>query len=236
MTIADWLMIVSVLLAPLVAVQVQKRLESFREDKARKLNVFKTLMATRAATVSPQHVQALNMIDLEFQGARYRGVTEAWKTYLDHLYHFPKEDEKQQPLWEERRSDLLTKLLIEMGKSLDYTFDEVHVKRGIYLPEAHAKSATEDELIRGGLIKLLYGKANLKMDVTSFPVSEDALKEQKTLREGFLELIDGKRKLGVSVTKAIENTSQQNAADPPISEQLVESAVGSDSVPVNGGR
>jgi hypothetical protein len=47
MRITDWLMIVAVLLAPLVAVQVQKILERYREDRERKLNVFKTLMASR---------------------------------------------------------------------------------------------------------------------------------------------------------------------------------------------
>ncbi|MFA4915514.1 MAG: DUF6680 family protein [Syntrophales bacterium] len=208
MRIADWLMIVAVLLAPLVAVQVQKLLERYREDKTRKLNVFKILMATRAATVSPQHVQALNMIDLEFQGMKYKGVTDAWKTYLDHLYHYPKDDEKQQPIWGERRVDLLAKLLMEMGKSLGYVFDEVHVKRGIYAPEAHAQFETEERLIRGGLVRLLYGDAHLKMDVTSFPVSEEALKEQKDLREGFKELIDGKRKLEVSVSKAAKDKDE----------------------------
>ena len=65
MKLAEVLMIIAVLLAPVVAVQVQKWLELFREDRARKLWIFKTLMATRAATVSPEHVQALNMIDLE---------------------------------------------------------------------------------------------------------------------------------------------------------------------------
>lgn len=200
MRIADWLMIVAVLLAPLVAVQVQKILERYREDRARKLNVFKTLMATRAATVSPQHVQALNAIDLEFQGRKYKNVTDSWKTYLDHLFHYPNEDEKQQTVWAERRVDLLARLLMEMGKSLGYIFDEVHVRRAIYAPEAHAQLESENLLIRRGLVRLLYGDAHLKMDVTSFPVSEESLKEQKALREGLQELMDGKRKLGVSVS------------------------------------
>jgi hypothetical protein len=195
--IADWLMIVAVLLAPLVAVQVQKVLERYREDRARKLNVFKTLMATRAATVSSQHVQALNAIDLEFQGRKYKSVTDSWKTYLDHLFHYPKEDEKQQTLWAERRVDLLARLLMEMGKSLGYSFDEVHVRRAIYAPEAHAQLENENLLIRRGLVRLLYGDTHLKMDVTSLPVSEDDLNEQKALREKLQELMDGKRKLGV---------------------------------------
>jgi Family of unknown function (DUF6680) len=200
MKVADWLMILAVLLAPLVAVQVQKFLEHYRENRVRKLDVFKVLMATRAATVSPQHVQALNMIDLEFQGKKYKNVTDTWKTYLDHLNHYPKQDEKQQTLWGERRVDLLTKLLMEMCKSLGYSFDEVHVKRAIYAPEAHAQIENENWLIRQGLIRLLYGDANLKMDVASFPVSEQVVLEQKALREGLQELLDGKRKLGVSIS------------------------------------
>ena len=200
MRITDWLMIVAVLLAPLVAVQVQKILERYREDRERKLNVFKTLMATRAATISAQHVQALNTIDLEFQGKKYKAVTDSWKTYLDHLFHYPKEDDKQQTVWAERRIDLLAKLLMEMGKSLDYSFDEVHVRRAIYAPEAHAQLDKENSLIRRGLVTLLHGDAHLKMDVTSFPVSDEALKEQKTLRQGLQKLIDGKSKLEVSVS------------------------------------
>jgi len=205
MSITDWLMIFAILLAPLVAVQVQKILEHYREDRTRKVNVFKTLMATRAATVSPQHVQALNAIDLEFQGRKYKSVTDSWKTYLDHLFHYPKEDEKQQTVWAERRVDLLAKLLMEMGKSLSYIFDEVHVRRAIYAPEAHAQLESENLLMRRGLLRLLYGDAHLKMDVTSLPISEESLKEQAAIREGLQQLIDGKRKLGVSISDSDDN-------------------------------
>ena len=55
-----------------MAVQVQKWLEVFREERGRKLWIFKTLMATRASAVSAEHVQALNMIDLEFREKRYK--------------------------------------------------------------------------------------------------------------------------------------------------------------------
>lgn len=117
-TISDWLMITAVLIAPLLAVQVQKRLEKLRESRGRKMRIFKTLMATRAATVSTDHVQALNMIDLEFHDNKYKRVTTAWKTYLDHLSSFPKEDEKAQAVWVDKKTDLLAKLLQEMGNSL----------------------------------------------------------------------------------------------------------------------
>jgi hypothetical protein len=204
MKISDWIMIIAVLLAPLVAVQVQKILERYRETSNRRLNVFKTLMATRAATTSPQHVQALNMIDLEFQGDKYKGITDAWKTYLDHLYHYPKEDPNQQPVWEEKRNELLSKLLIEMGKPLGYYFDEVHVKRGIYTPQAHTVIETEMHLIRNGLVRLLHGQSNLKMDVINIPVTEEFVNEQNEFRKGLRELINGQRNLRVSVLKSTE--------------------------------
>lgn len=199
MKLTDFLMIIAVLLAPLVAVQVQKCLEVFREVRSRKLWIFKTLMATRAATVSQEHVQALNMIDLEFREKRFKNVTIAWKTYLDHLSSYPKEDENRQSLWKERRVDLLTALLLQMGRSLDYEFDEVHIKKGIYSPEAHGRIEDENMLIRGGLIRVLYGDAALKMDVKSFPISDQELAEQKSLREALQKLLDGGRALPVTV-------------------------------------
>ncbi len=169
MTLNEILSILAILLAPLVAVQVQRWLEVFREERGRRLHVFKTLMATRAATVSPEHVQALNMIDLEFHGKRYKSVTDAWKAYLDHLASFPKEaGEPAQQQWADRRVDRLTTLLMEMGKCLGYEFDEVHVKKGVYAPEAHGQIENENMLLRRGLLQLLYGDSALKMELASF--------------------------------------------------------------------
>ncbi len=208
MTISDGLMLVAVLLAPILAVQVQKALERYREDRARKLQVFKTLMATRAATLSPEHVQALNMIDLEFHGPKHRAVTVAWKEYLDHLAMFPKDDEKFQVVWADKRADLLTGLLMEMGKSLEYQFDAVQVKKGIYAPEGHAQIEDEQVLLRRGLIQLLYGNRSLKMDVQSFPVDEQALENQKLLTEGLISLLNEEKALRVSISDAKEVDEQ----------------------------
>lgn len=200
MTQTEILIVLSTLIAPLLAVQAQKWLERFREVHERKLRVFKILMATRAATVSPEHVQALNMIDLEFQGDKYRRLRTEWKTYLDHLGSFPKDDEKLQINWDERRMDLLARLLIEMGNSLGYEFDEVHVKKGIYAPEAHSLIENEQILIRRGLLRLIYGDGTLKMDVKSFPVTEQSAAEQQQLRQRLIELLNGERSLHVDTS------------------------------------
>lgn len=199
MTISDGLMLLAVLLAPLIAVQVQKWLEHHREIREKKLDIFKTLMATRASTILPSHVQALNMIDLEFNDKKYKDVKLAWKTYLDHLNSFPNDDEKAQPVWSSKMADLLAKLLQEMGKSLGYDFDEVHIKKGIYLPEAHARVEDENNLLRRGLLNLINGKGTLKMDVKSFQIGEEEAKEQREIRKSIQELLNGDRDFPVSV-------------------------------------
>jgi len=199
MTISDGLMLLAVLLAPLIAVQVQKWLEHHREIREKKLGIFKTLMATRASKVLPSHVQALNMIDLEFNDKKYKDVKLAWKTYLDHLNSFPNDDEKAQPVWSSKMADLLATLLQVMGKSLGYDFDEVHIRKGIYLPEAHARVEDENNLLRRGLLNLINGKGTLKMDVQSFQIGEEEAKEQREIRKSIQELLNGDRDFPVSV-------------------------------------
>lgn len=198
---SEILTIVAILVAPVAAVQVQKWLEHYREDRERKLRIFKTLMATRAVTLSQDHVQALNMIDLEFPGKKFKKITTAWREYLDHLGNFPKEDEKQFPIWNDKKADLLAHLLMVMGQSLGYDFDAVHVKKGIYMPQGHADIENEHILIRKGLIRLLYGDANLKMDVQSFPVDPDLFEKQKAFVEGFIDLLSSNSTLPVTVVK-----------------------------------
>jgi hypothetical protein len=83
MPIADALIILATLCGPVIAVQVTRYLDDQKEERGRKLQVFKTLMATRAYTLSPAHVEALNRIDLEFSGKKK--VIEVWRQYLDLL-------------------------------------------------------------------------------------------------------------------------------------------------------
>ncbi|MDI1268816.1 MAG: hypothetical protein PSV40_06910 [Polaromonas sp.] len=196
MTFADWVLIFTTLMAPLLAVQTQKLLERKRDDGNKKLWIYKTLMSTRAAGVSPAHVQALNSIDLEFQGKAYEVVRTAWKILLDHLGSYPTEDNVVRgPAWEEKRGDLLAQLLLQMGRTLGYNFDEVHIKKGIYSPVAHSRIENENQLVREGVISLLQGERPLKMDVVGFPVAPQAAVEGEKIRKGLIDMLDGKNAL-----------------------------------------
>lgn len=172
MTISDWLMIAAVLLGPIIAVQLTRYLDDKKEERERKLQVFKTLMATRAYVVSWDHVGALNRIDLEFDKniPNEKAVIEAWKAYLDLLG-----DRVMSPeLWNTKRVDLLVELLHKMAQVLNYDFDKTHIKNSSYAPAVHGNIEDEQRDIRKGVIELLQGKRSLPMAVVSLPKNNES--------------------------------------------------------------
>ena len=60
----DWLVVIATLLSPLIAVQVTKWLDRRNQVRDEQIRIFKTLMATRASTLDPRHVESLNVIDV----------------------------------------------------------------------------------------------------------------------------------------------------------------------------
>jgi hypothetical protein len=157
--ITDIVMIAAVVVGPLIAVQLTRHLDERREVRNRKLWIYKTLMATRAYTISAQHVEALNRIDLEFssKNKRERPVLECWGQYLDLLGDrtIPAE------VWSVKRRDLL----FQMGLILGYESDKTKLKNGIYSPEAHGRIEGQQEEIRRGIIDVLQGKRPIPMAV-----------------------------------------------------------------------
>jgi hypothetical protein len=172
MTIADWLMILAVLLGPIIAVQLTRYLDNIKEVRERKLNIFKTLMATRAYTISWDHVMTLNRIDLEFnkKNKKEKAVIEAWKAYLDLLGDKNITGEQ----WIVKRIDLLVELLHKMALVLDYDFDKTHIKNSSYSPVAHGNIENEQTAIRKELIELLEGKRHLPMYITNWPNANES--------------------------------------------------------------
>ncbi len=169
-TISDWLIILAMIIAPILAVQIQKFIEDIKENKTRRLQIFRTLMATRTTPLSPQHVEALNMIDIEFFGNKK--ITDAWKLLLDNFANYPKDTNDSQYQVKlnsciEKSTDLLTDLLYEMGKSLKYSFDKVHLKRSGYIPKGHADYINDQEFIRRSFVGVLLGKIPIPIKVVN---------------------------------------------------------------------
>ncbi len=177
MTMSTWMMIVAVLLAPLIAVQVQKWLEHYRERRGRKMRVFQALMATRngSARVSPEHVRALNMIDLEFSGIRLvrkpkpsaaeKEALTAWKAYREQLNTpYDRTSEEESKAWARRCDDLFLKLLVAMSKALGYSYDAVDLKRDAYAPIAFSNWEDEQSVLRRFLVEVATGQRAIPME------------------------------------------------------------------------
>lgn len=167
MTISDWLMILAVFLGPIVAVQLTKYLDSKKEKRQRKLDIFKTLMTTRSYSTSWDHVMTLNRIDLEFELSlpKEKAVVEAWKQYLDLLGDKTITGER----WGTKRIELLVELLYKMALVLDYDFDKTHIKNSSYSPIAHGNIDAQQAKIREGILEILEGNRCVSMNITNWP-------------------------------------------------------------------
>ncbi len=184
----DLAVVLATLVGPILAVQAQKAVEAIRERRRRKTYLFEQLMATRASRVSPEHVRALNMIDLVFYGDRVLGlsrrtskeqrVLDAWKEYLDHFNN--KADEAQLSLWMAQGDELFTNLLFAIAQDIGFKFDRVQLKRGSYTPIAHGEIEAEQMELRKATLSLVTGQHALKMNVVGFPIDNEALEANKS--------------------------------------------------------
>ena len=191
--LVDVLTIAAIFLGPIVAIRISEILQGRREAKNRKLELFKRLMATRAAGLSGGHVEALNLIDIEFRD--HRNVLDAWKAYHDHL------NTPQVPTieaWVLRSSDFLTDLLAEMGTTLAYSFDKTHIRRGAYYPRGYGEAESDHIDIRRAMLQLLAGNWALRVETVNSPDPETA-KKQQALGNGLRALVAGEVPLRVTI-------------------------------------
>ncbi|MGL5164281.1 MAG: DUF6680 family protein [Afipia sp.] len=163
--VSDWVIAGATLLGPILAIQAQKWIERSREAKDRKLAIFRTLMATRAANLSPAHVEALNAVPIEFYSDK--GVMDEWETYFTHLSSGVVND-----VWVATRLDLFIKLLVTIGRRVGYKFNVAQMHR-IYSPSAYEKIEQDNDAIRRGAAALLRGETALPLKILEVPGNPD---------------------------------------------------------------
>ena len=122
-------------------------------------------MATRGTTLNFRHVEALNLIDVDFSEPSEQSIPDAWKDYLDHL-NIKIPDEKEEAdskkrdelnrLHQQKSRDLLAELLQRMGAALGYKFNFIYLKDRAYYPQGHFDLEEEQGSVRRGLIELLW--------------------------------------------------------------------------------
>lgn len=190
----DWFTILAILAAPWIALWIQAKLDDRKEAKKRRLDIFKTLMATRATPLSQTHIKALNMIDIEFyENKKYRSVRKTWRAYLHVRIKHTVNNDAEMIQFNKDCEETLTNLLVAMGESLGYDFDETHIRESIYKPQSLVTEENYQAFIKSKLVELFSGKTPLPMDVKSFsaPLPDPSVAEEwqklRTLAIQFLE-------------------------------------------------
>jgi hypothetical protein len=180
----EWLTLLAIIVGPMAAVWVTREVDKRREDHNRRMYVFKTLMRTRRATVHPDHVGALNLIELEF--SEDKDVMAAWRVLFNHFgtEHPRKSDElvapemelQEKTLRDERfhkrlygeRTSALTRLLHSMAKALDFKVEQLEIFEGGYNPQGWQDTEMEQAAVRQFFLDLRMGRRLLPIGVFDY--------------------------------------------------------------------
>lgn len=165
----QWLAIfsvVAVLLSPIFALEVQKRLDDRRGVRERKMAIFRKLMTTRATQLAPAHVEALNGIEVEFYatGGPDKKVLDAWRLYVNHL-NTRTGDGEALNRWVDRKTSLLTDLLYAMAQNLGYDIDKVAIQNNAYHPKGFVEIETEQHALRKAALAVFSGERPIQATV-----------------------------------------------------------------------
>lgn len=168
-------------------------------------------MATRATRLNPEHVRALNQIELDFSGptffgfrgpsAKEQAVLRSWRNYADILNEqYADDDEAGLKAWGQRVFDAFVVLLHEMARALRHPLDPSQIRRGIYYPKGFDQNERRQEFIQLALASVLGGKSPLKMHVESFPEpTDEAAAQQAKLQDALIRAFDSDGVLRVAM-------------------------------------
>jgi hypothetical protein len=136
MTIAadTWAIVLATATGPIAAILITFWRERRASIRARRLEIFRTLMATRRIPISAQHVNSLNLIEVDFYGCA--NVQTEWLAYKGHLFADAVEDDA----WREKKERLLANLLCQMAKTLRYNIPAMDIFKGGYAPKGWGHS------------------------------------------------------------------------------------------------
>jgi len=157
----DLAIVVATLAGPFLAVYVTEKQRNKADIRNRKVHMFRTLMATRSARLAPAHIEALNLVEVEFDqtSRQERGVIDCWKLYLAHL------NDQAYPtdVWVSKSHELLVDLLYAMSITLGYEYDKAAIKNGAYYPKGYGDAEAEMLETRKLWFEILRGNRKLPM-------------------------------------------------------------------------
>lgn len=146
---------------PMWALQKQRKLDEGRDRRDRQLKLFKDLMTYRTRPIEMPFIQALNLIDVEFDADDEKGIRDAWRA----LFELFSTQEMAKPENQAKSRDLTAQLLAVMGKSLNYHFDKDYLEKSAYYPMGRGWIEQQETALRTAQLELLNGTRRLPIGV-----------------------------------------------------------------------
>jgi hypothetical protein len=177
--------IIAILASPVIALVVSGWIAEAKEQTKRRHQVFQSLWLTRndmnmiGGRMSPEHVRALNMIEIEFTATgldrfylrveRCDGVLEAWHVYRQAFMveDFADNTSADAQAFFAARDMLLVDLLAQMSELLGLQFTRNKIVNSSYAPKGHTQVEFEIAALRTALLAIAQGRQPLH--VTSAP-------------------------------------------------------------------
>lgn len=181
----EWLTLLAIVVGPIAAVFVTRWVDARRERHNRRMEIFKTLMRTRRTPMFPEHVGALNLIELEF--FKDKDVMDRWRELFRHFgtAHARRQDElvaddtppEERGIRDQRfyvrlgteRQSHIAKLLHAMAKALRFKVEQLEIFEGGYTPQGWQDVETEQSIVRRLFAEIGMGRRMFPIGVYHFP-------------------------------------------------------------------
>lgn len=143
------------LLGPILAVWASEWRQQRKQLHDRKEWVFRSLWSTRSSRLHPDHILALNQIDLAFSQKSHPKIADARRLYFAHLNTSVGLTDDSRARWHEAGSNLLVDLLHLMATELNISFSKTQAKQASYYPEAYVFTEVQQNELRTLLLESL---------------------------------------------------------------------------------
>lgn len=161
--VTDVLMVLATLLSPFIAVQASEKLRANAAARDAREKVFHVLMSTRGARMTPDHVGALNRIDLVFPAAHFSVVSDAWSLYLRELSKDEPSDDVDRRASYAEQNRAFYSLLRAMATVLNTPFSETTLQHNAYYPKGYVFNEAQNAEFRAAAIKVMKGEQPLSV-------------------------------------------------------------------------
>jgi hypothetical protein len=154
MAATDWAVVFATLVGPILAVWASEWRHQRRQARQRREDLVFTLMSTRGNRQAPEHIHALNRIEIVFPDRKYPLIADAWRQYHRHLFDavLLKRD---LAAWQEKGNQLFASLLDTSAKSIGIEFPMDSIKNAAYYPVGLVMEAQQTAEMRQLFIQMM---------------------------------------------------------------------------------